>query len=250
MFKVFKPKEVIDTNPNNINNNSNKNDILDDFNKYNSNFVGVNDNSNTNRNIINNNVLKNPSSNGVYFNNQNVRTIDLNDSMMRAQEINNQNNFRQDNVISNVEYNYNNELRKHNQLDNIKKIINDGTNTQNQNIGSGESNVMQNQMFNQGVMYNQQMNNAGMYNDNIQNQMPTQFQSGQPNPFNNTMPTIHSDNQEQEQNHQLLHGSNDGRLVKTEIFTSDEEGYRRCPRCGQKLRKDYKVCFVCGTWLD
>ena len=178
MFKVFKPKEVIDTNPNNINNNSNKNDILDDFNKYNSNFVGVNDNSNTNRNIINNNVLKNPSSNGVYFNNQNVRTIDLNDSMMRAQAINNQNNFRQDNVISNVEYNYNNELRKHNQLDNIKKIINDGTNTQNQNIGSGESNVMQNQMFNQGVMYNQQMNNAGMYNDNIQNQMPTQFQSG------------------------------------------------------------------------
>ena len=28
-----------------------------------------------------------------------------------------------------------------------------------------------------------------------------------------------------------------------------DPGYKRCPKCGQKIREDYKQCFVCGTML-
>ncbi len=28
-----------------------------------------------------------------------------------------------------------------------------------------------------------------------------------------------------------------------------EEGFRRCPKCGQKMREDYRQCFVCGTYF-
>ena len=25
-----------------------------------------------------------------------------------------------------------------------------------------------------------------------------------------------------------------------------DPGYKRCPQCGQKIREDYKQCFICG----
>lgn len=29
-----------------------------------------------------------------------------------------------------------------------------------------------------------------------------------------------------------------------------DPGYKRCPKCGQKIREDYQQCFVCGTMLN
>lgn len=29
-----------------------------------------------------------------------------------------------------------------------------------------------------------------------------------------------------------------------------EPGFIRCPKCGQKIREDYKECFICGTTLN
>ncbi len=29
-----------------------------------------------------------------------------------------------------------------------------------------------------------------------------------------------------------------------------EEGYNRCLRCGYKIRKDYKSCFICGNTMS
>ena len=28
-----------------------------------------------------------------------------------------------------------------------------------------------------------------------------------------------------------------------------EPGYKICPKCGQKMREDYRLCFVCGTYF-
>ena len=37
-------------------------------------------------------------------------------------------------------------------------------------------------------------------------------------------------------------------IIENQYQNSDvDPGYRICPKCGQKIREDYKQCFVCGT---
>ena len=35
----------------------------------------------------------------------------------------------------------------------------------------------------------------------------------------------------------------------TSHITDVSPGFKRCPKCGQKMREDYKQCFVCGTYF-
>ncbi len=45
--------------------------------------------------------------------------------------------------------------------------------------------------------------------------------------------------------------NNNDNQTQTNINLNDvDPGYKRCPKCGQKIREDYKQCFVCGTMFN
>ena len=266
MFKVYKSKEAFENNENQ--NLVPKKDILEDFNNY------QNNNQNT---VINNNMQQgvNQAIQNTSFNNTN-NTIDLNSKFAQSQKefTNNQvptfNNFNEqikqneysnDNSINNVEYLYNNELEKHNKIDNIKSIINDQTNnlfdhssknTQSDNISFSGFNSDNNALFNQfnipqvNTSYENKFQNS-QFNNNLQSNFSvnnTPFVNNNQTSVSPTIPYEKNTNDNQD----LINLSK--KRIHSNLFDEDETGYRRCPKCNQKLREDYKMCFVCGTWLD
>lgn len=59
--------------------------------------------------------------------------------------------------------------------------------------------------------------------------------------------TVHKE--EKEENEQsILNQVNNTPIIMSEDDDIDiEPGFRRCKKCNQKIREDYKECFVCGT---
>lgn len=101
-----------------------------------------------------------------------------------------------------------------------------------------QQNVYPNQMYQQPMMNGMQQvpqfkpSDIMVYSVPVQNyQQPFAYQTPHPSQFQ----------QSQAQNANLL---------QPNVFGDTEPGFKRCPKCGQKLRDDYKQCFVCGTWLN
>ncbi|MBE6153178.1 MAG: zinc ribbon domain-containing protein [Firmicutes bacterium] len=38
-------------------------------------------------------------------------------------------------------------------------------------------------------------------------------------------------------------------ILHTNLDYDTDPGYKKCPKCGQKVREDYKECFMCGAKL-
>ncbi len=62
---------------------------------------------------------------------------------------------------------------------------------------------------------------------------------------------LKEDNNEQNISEQTksIKGTSNYNDVYIEDDISVDPGYKRCPKCGQIIREDYKECFVCGTKL-
>jgi len=67
---------------------------------------------------------------------------------------------------------------------------------------------------------------------------------------NNVEPQENSDIQPQEVQKEIDINNNEHEhkfIISDEIDV--EPGFKICPKCGQKIRDDYRLCFVCGTYF-
>ena len=288
MFKVFKSKEVVDSmnksnrdileDFNNYQNNSNliQTNAINTFNmnnnipntidlnqsiidaqkrieEHNKSYQDMISNVNKDDNIEENHV-NNTKDNLEYKYNEQLKKHNQVDKIKDII-----NNSTDENNLENDVVNLNN---------NYSQIQND---INNQQMFQNNFNQVQQQPMmypNQQPIYNMNMQNPNLYNSAYQgqniypNMMYNQPMYGvvQPQPvpqFNRSDIMVYSvPVQNYNQPYQYMPVNQPQQpienksLLQANIYESVEPGFKRCPRCGQKLRDDYKQCFVCGTWLN
>jgi len=222
-FNLFKKKEVIkDINKDKVNN-----DIVEDF----GNFIKNNNNeipissfdSNFNEEIINNNSITTMPD--IENTTLNIKENPIDDMLMSQTNIdNNSTNFD-----NNVDITYN--IGKNTEeIEESNEIENNSTPDIN-NINNYD--------------YNPIINNLEHVQNNIKNSQD----------INIALSNLHkSKKTDIEQDLTILEDEINQDTTSIDMTSqymdmSVDPGYKICPKCGQRIREDYKECFVCGTKL-
>lgn len=246
-FNFFKKKEVIETN----NEDKVNNDIVEDFGTF----------------IKNTNTDNNDLTISSFDINFKEEINDERDLMTNPQPINTTNNIS--NISNSVDTSFNEEIASNMYTDsNIFPISNNSIPiVENQTlINDWNSNLsdIYNTEINDNIVTNSQVedniHNINNYNynpimDNLENVQDNIKSSQDVNVVLSNLykTTEQKDNNTQQdiptENHDIEHTSIFGETSIQDTFDIDP-GYKRCPKCGQKMQEDYKQCFVCGTMFE
>lgn len=232
-FNLFKQKEVIENNDTEKNNN----DIVDDFGIF------------MKQEKINENDLK-------------ILSFESNFEENICEEVNELNNIHQVNKVnSNVNHSIN-----------FDTSFSDNVNTTSNYQVQNESNI---------EPFVSNSNNIQKTEDIQSNDLASEYQDLNTNlsninnfDYNPIMDNLDKSKNNIENSQDVndvlsnLHNSNSSAPIQTDKITFNTEnisnfysenpitqisdvdpGYKRCPKCGQRMREDYKQCFVCGTMI-
>jgi len=217
-FDIFKKKEVIESS----NTEKSDHDIVEDFGNYvqgeiNPNNLTLSSFENNFQELTNNDDDLIPDRAEINTNNEKINlnnNIDISyDSFV---ENNNQAPISEnDNIINESNINYDNQ--------NIHNINNYDYNPIINNLENAQINIQNSQDVNEVLSNIHKQSNQ----EQLKYEEPTIVQNDINTKPVNHVPTI----KEQYQ------------------YNDVDPGYKRCPKCGQRMREDYKQCFVCGMMI-
>ena len=222
-FNIFKRKEKEIISSDNANNS---NDIVDDF----SSFVE----SKTN---INNTTQKNKSDSIFSFDSN------FSEGIGSSYEINDSNSIiddnKKENLNNNFQYSYNEEINE-NSYENLQSFIPYNNNLETY-ASINEEDIEQPDVV-------EETNNNNLV-ENINNIEETINESQDINVvLRNTYNNSNSKKSNDILETNTVQNFSSTPIIENQYQNSDvDPGYRICPKCGQKIREDYKQCFVCGT---
>ena len=257
-FNLFrkKEKEVI-----NSDNNEPTNDILDDFGSFvdrkTTTGKAIIENEENNQSIssfemnFSENVSNNSFNNDYSNNLNNTEPLNLSNNFEASytEEINNELNtssLNQVEVNSNIEtvQPFNPYLNNTETYDDIK---NEDVEIDNQSI------------LNQNIIQNDTINNLNEISNNIKNSQDinvalSNLYGNKDN--NNDTISLKNTSDEKQDNYNIepkIEENYSEPTISMPVYKNPyqysdvDPGYKLCPKCGQKIREDYKQCFVCGT---
>ena len=266
-FNFFKQKEVITDDKNNNNNNSK--DVIDDFEQF------VNNNANNDQ-IFNgsdksinmngqfnssftpsfNESIENTPNEQIFPNIENPYKTNNNSSIVNNQV---QNNTPIEPTISTNIPN-NTQQNETPVITNFNPYQNNNTETYKVDNNKKEEEFVMPDITQYKNNYNPIINELQNSNNNIQNsqdintvlsnimgqkqQGSVDVQDNSDNINGNNTPTWNNNFSNMNLNPQA---ETKEQVSSPQAMPDVEPGYKRCPKCGQKIREDYKQCFVCGT---